>query len=853
MKRIRLCLILLLTGIAPVLAASGAGADELRWTRAPDLPAPLGLGGPFAGVSNGALIVAGGANFETPPSQGGVKQWHGDIYILEPEADTWRTGFQLERPLAYGGSVSTDRGFVILGGSDESRHYRDVRLLGWRAGSIEQTKLPDLPEACAMTGAALLGSAIYVAGGQAAPDSRRAMNNFWRLDVDAEVPAWEILEPWPGPARILPVVAAQDGALFVFSGAELVDADDGTITRRFLTDAYRYRPREGWKRVNDVPRPIVAASSVPEGQSHILVFSGDDGELFFQAQELGDAHPGFPKAVRAYHTITDTWIEVGTMPEALVTTAAARWNGRIVVASGEDRPGHRSPHVLTLETQYQASGFTTLDYLCLGAYLAALLAMGVYFSRREKTTEDYFLAGRRIPWWAAGISLFGTQLSAITFMAAPAKVYATDWAYFVNTFAIILISPIVVYFYLPFFRRLNITTAYEYLERRFNLATRLYASTAFILFQLGRMAIVLFLPAMALSAVTGMNVYGCIVVMGIFSTLYTVLGGIEAVVWTDVLQVIVLLGGGLLCLVIMAFGVDGGAATIFAVGMADEKFKMIHWGWDYTTATFWVLIVGNLFINLVTYTSDQVVVQRYLTTKTEKRAADSIWLNAAITLPESFIWFLLGTSLYVFYKLTPALLSPNLPTDSVFPHFISQQLPSGITGIVIAALFAASMSTLDSSLNSVSTVIVTDFYGRFRPDSTDHARLRLARWLTAGLGVIATAAAVTMASYEIQSLWDLFNRMLGLLSSGMAGLFALGMFTRRANGRGALAGAFISAAVIYWVQTQTAVSFFLYAAIGVLTCFAAGYAASLVFREKENPLDGLTIYTQKPRSSPEGA
>ena len=205
------------------------------------------------------------------------------------------------------------------------------------------------------------------------------------------------------------------------------------------------------------------------------------------------------------------------------------------------------------------------------------------------------------------------------------------------------------------------------------------------MFQLGRMAIVLFLPAMALSAVTGINVYGCIIAMGIFSTLYTVLGGIEAVVWTDVLQVIVLLGGGLLCLVIMALGVDGGASAIFAMGMADDKFKMIHWSWDYTTASFWVLVVGNLFINLVTYTSDQVVVQRYLTTRDERRSAQSIWLNAAITFPESFIWFLLGTSLYVFYKLTPELLSPNLPTDSIFPHFISQQLPSGITGIVIAA------------------------------------------------------------------------------------------------------------------------------------------------------------------------
>ena len=846
MKRTVAGLILFLIAAAPPANASESQKAPLQWSLLPDLPTPLGLGGPFVGVSNEALVVAGGSNFPISPFQGGTKQWRSDVYILEPGSDDWLSNFQLDHPLAYGGSVSTEQGFILLGGGDAQRHYRDVRLLQWQDGTLEQQKLPDLPQACAMTSAALLGTSIYVAGGQQAPDSTRAMNNFWRLDLSHPELAWEVLDPWPGPARILPVVAAQDGAVHVFSGAELVTAEDGSTTRRFLTDAYRYRPEDGWQRAADVPHPVVAASAITEGPSHILIFSGDDGELFFRAQELGDDHPGFPKTVLAYHTITDTWTELGEMTEALVTTSATRWNGRIVIASGEDRPGHRSPHVLALETRHQPSGFTRLDYFCLGAYLAMLIAMGVYFSRREKTTADYFLAGRRIPWWAAGISLFGTQLSAITFMAAPAKVYATDWAYFVNTFAFMLITPIVVYFYLPFFRRLNLTSAYEYLERRFNLATRLYASAAFILFQLGRMAIVLFLPAMALSAVTGMNVYVCIVVMGVLSTLYTVLGGIEAVVWTDVLQAIVLLGGGLLCLVIMIFGVDGGLSTIFSLGMADDKFKVIHWGWDYTTSTIWVLVIGNLFINLVTYTSDQVVVQRYLTTRDEKSAADSIWMNAAIVLPETIVWFLLGTALYVFYKLTPELLSPNLPTDSIFPHFISQQLPSGITGIVIAALFAASMSTLDSGLNSVSTAVVTDFYARFRPESTDVVRLRLARWLTAGLGLIATVTAATMATYEIQSLWDLFMRMLGLLSSGMAGLFAVGMFTRRANGRGALIGAVISAAVIYWVQTHTAVSFFLYAAIGLLTCFAAGYVASVLLPDRPKGLKGLTVFTQIP-------
>ena len=832
-------LLTLLFLCAPSLAQQSA----LQWTHLPDLPEPLGLGGAFAGSADDALIVAGGSHFPVSPLAGGAKVWQKEIFVLESDVSRWKSGFALDRPLAYGASVSTDSGLILIGGADAEQHYREVRRLRYREGAVEQSRLPDLPSACAMTSAALLGSTIFVVGGQQSPAATEAMKNFWALDLEAASPQWQALEPWPGPARILPVAVAQDGAVYVFSGAELILGDDGRATRRFLNDGYRYRPGQGWERAAAPPRPIVAAPASALGPSHILVFSGDDGELF--QQQLGDSHPGFTRDVLAYHTITDTWTPAGAIPEGLVTTNAVRWHDRIVIPGGEDRPGHRSPTVLAATSQAPSSSFTTLDYSFLGLYLGALVVMGVYFSRRERSTEDYFLAGRRIPWWAAGVSLFGTQLSAITFMAAPAKVYATDWVYFVNVLAIPLVAPLVVYFYLPFYRRLNLTTAYEYLERRFNALTRLLASAAFILFQLGRMAIVLYLPAMALSTVTGLNVYVCILVMGVLSTVYTVMGGIEAVVWTDVLQVIVLLGGAILSLGIMIFHVEGGVETIWAVGIADDKFRLANLTWDYTTTALWVMIVGNLFINLVTYTSDQVVVQRYLTTKDEKQAARSIWTNAAITAPEALIWFALGTTLYVFYKTQPYLLNPATPNDSIFPYFIAQQLPSGVTGLVIAALFAASMSTLDSSLNSVSTAVVTDFYRRFRPHATDQRCLNLARWVTTILGTLATGAAGLMASYEILSLWDLFNVLVGLLSSSMAGLFVLGMFTRRANSTGAIAGLVAGAAAVYFTQAYTAVSFFLYAMIGLLTCVGTGYAVSLVTRSRPADLDELTIYTQR--------
>ena len=245
-----------------------------------------------------------------------------------------------------------------------------------------------------------------------------------------------------------------------------------------------------------------------------------------------------------------------------VTTAAVPWGEDWIIPSGEVRPGVRTNRVLRVSPKKQTQGFGALDYTVIAVYFAALIAMGLFFARRERSTEDFFLGGRRIPWWAAGLSIYGTQLSAITFMAIPAKAYATNWVYCLGNFTILLAAPFVVLLYLPFFRRLNVTTAYEYLERRFSGGIRLLGSGSYLLFQLGRMGIVLYLPALALAAVTGVDIRLCIVAMGVLATTYAVLGGIEAVIWTDVVQVFVLLGGALVALVIISTGVDGGFGAI---------------------------------------------------------------------------------------------------------------------------------------------------------------------------------------------------------------------------------------------------------------------------------------------------
>jgi SSS family transporter len=344
------------------------------------------------------------------------------------------------------------------------------------------------------------------------------------------------------------------------------------------------------------------------------------------------------------------------------------------------------------------------------------------------------------------------------------------------------------------------------------------------------MGIVLFLPAIVLSTATGINIYLCILLMGILATIYTSMGGIEAVIWTDVIQVFVLMGGALLAFVIIVFQIDGGFGEIVRLGWTSNKFHLADWTWDYTRDALWVIIIGNIFANLIPYTTDQTVVQRYLTTSSEKEAARGIWTNAILTVPATILFFGLGTALFAYYKHFPHQLDPTLPTDAIFPLFIVHLLPAGIAGLIVAGIFAASMSSLDSSLNSMSAVVITDFVNRLKKHRSDGDELKLARWLTIFFGVFGTVTAILLATLNIQSLLDAFREILGLFGGSLGGLFALGIFTKKANGYGALVGAFTSAVLLWFVKTHTQMHFFLYAAVGTVSCFVIGYFMSYFFK-----------------------
>ncbi|MFA5656791.1 MAG: sodium:solute symporter, partial [Dysgonamonadaceae bacterium] len=415
------------------------------------------------------------------------------------------------------------------------------------------------------------------------------------------------------------------------------------------------------------------------------------------------------------------------------------------------------------------------------------------------------------------------------------KSYATDWRMLLFNLAILMIVPIIIKYFLPFFRRFNFETAYQYLEVRFNRGIRWMASALFVFFMVSRIAIVLFLPSLALNAVTGFSVYFSIIIMGVVTIIYCTSGGMEAVIWGDVIQGFILIAGALVAFAYMVMGVDGGIGTFWDTAITHNKFDWLDFRFDFTQPVFWVVLIGGVANTLITYTSDQSVVQRYMTTKDEKATAKSIWLNGIISVPVSIIFFLLGTGLYVFYISNPANMSITNPNvDSVFPQFIVSEMPVGFAGLLIAAIFAAAMSTLSSNINSVAAVITSDFYKTLWTKITLKRSMSVARWAGIIVGLLGISMALILATWNIASLWDQFNTFLGLLTSGLGALFFLGIFFPRVGATSAFIGLIVGIIILVTVQSNTNVSFLLYGFIGMLSSIIVAYVASFVFPNKKD-------------------
>ncbi|QDS98810.1 sodium:solute symporter family transporter [Adhaeretor mobilis] len=759
--------------------------------------------------------------------------------------------------------------------------------------------LPKLPRGTTAACGGRIGNYVYLAGGDT---GEGGSSQFLRLSLDPEAVsaaswAWEELPSWNGPQRSQAIGVVQADRFFLFSGRNRQDGRGFEI----LTDAHAFDPHayareltraksysnekinfasygNGWTRLTDIappgedPRCVMAGTGIGVGHDTVLVFGGARGDVFLQGEQvlprkiaqateggddalaeelqqkanaLYDDHEGFSKDILQYNIITDSWANSSQLPfSSPVTTNVVRWNRQIVIPTGERYPGVRTPEVWSAVLGDAHRSFGRANWIVLALYLGILVGIGFVFSRRESGEDDFFLGGGRIPWWAAGISIFGTSLSAITYLSIPARSYATNWSWSLINFGIPVVAGVVILVYLPKLLQVQAASAYDFLEQRFHVSLRLFGSVSFILYQLVRMGVVVLLPALALSAVTGIDLTLSIVAMGVLSTLYTVLGGIEAVIWTDVVQVIVLLGGAAAALTVISFDVDGGLPAIMEMASAEGKFDIVseaHFhDLSWSNDGILVVLLGAFFLNLIPYTSDQAIIQRYLTVRDEAKARKAIWTNALMCIPATLLFFFVGTALWAFYRTHPINLVPLSKPDQIFPWFIAQELPPGLAGLVIAGVFAAAMSSLDSSMHSAATVVTTDFHDRFGQRRTPAQSLRFARWITLLMGILGTASAMLMSTVDIRFLWDLFQSILGLFLGTVGGLFSLGILTKRVNTVHAWLGAIASVALLAYVQTSTSANGLLYGAISVGSCLAVGLLASYVF-----PQSSQTVVSSK--------
>lgn len=508
-----------------------------------------------------------------------------------------------------------------------------------------------------------------------------------------------------------------------------------------------------------------------------------------------------------------------------------------------------------------------IDLLIIFLYLIAMVLVGVWFSKKNKNAEQFTKASGMIPGWAVGISLYATFLSSNTFLGVPGKAFGGNWNAFVFSLSMPFAAWIAVKYFVPFYRASGSISAYSHLEERFGPWARTYTMVCFLLTQLARMGSIFFGIALSLQALTGYDMVVIMIVMGICIVSYTVLGGLEAVIWTEVFQAILLTLGALLILYLILMNVDGGTKSIIAIGMQDNKFSLGSLDTDMVGASFWVILLYGFFINLNNFGMDQNYVQRYHAASSAKEAAKSIWLCVKLYIPTSLLFFIIGTGLYAYYQQNPELtsllrhqaaierlhvgasdaeinaLAKTLQVsdfgDKVMPHFMVTMIPVGLVGLVVSAILAAAMSTISSGMNASATVFTEDIYKRYiRPKSTNKQTLRILFISTAFFGLLGIVTGITMIG--VQSILDLWWELSGIFAGGMLGLFLLGLISKKTGNSEAIAATVIGVMVIIWMTLTSLIpehySFLKYPlhanmiiVIGTLVIFLSG---SLITRIK---------------------
>ncbi len=694
------------------------------------------------------------------------------------------------------------------------------------------TESTPLPAPRALVGLALWGNSLVVAGGASDVDMRTPRANVWALAVRDGGPAggWKALPPLPDTGRILPRLVVQgDGSkpcLYVLGG--LAGNGESILPAKLASAS------DGWRALPSPPKSISPLThAIPIGPAHIFFWPADAGAL--APERLRPRETGAAPSTRAFHTITETWT---SQPNDLVPVSVANTaTGVQIVALDE----HGMLRFSTGKLQKSERRLHWIDYIVVASYFGAVMLIGLWFSRGKRSTQEYYRGENQIPAYAAGLSLMATKLSAVTLIALPAKVYATNWTYFLFPLGNFAVAWVLTRYVIPFYCRLNLTSIYEYLEARFSRSIRLLGSLAFLILETARLGVLLLVPALVVSVIVDINIYACVACIGLATTVATVFGGIKGVIWADVLQAVLIFAGALVCIGVVVFRLDGIGALLSDAG-ARGKLTVVEWSTDLTRATI-VIIVLSWIGEIKNYVANQTLAQRFIVTRDEKSAARAVWINACAIVPAIALCMVVGTALFLFYSVHPEQLNPAMgKPDELLPTFILHELPPGLAGIAVAAIVAASMS--NSVLNSMSAVVVSDLYRPLFPQRDDRAAVRFGARFIWVVGIFGTGVALLLAQYRVESLFDQLMELLGLFGGGLGGIFLLGIFTTRGNTVGAWTGLVVSCAVLAYVKFYTPVHVFAYLAIGMMTCFGVGYGVSALIGRKQKNLSGLTVHTR---------
>ena len=471
-----------------------------------------------------------------------------------------------------------------------------------------------------------------------------------------------------------------------------------------------------------------------------------------------------------------------------------------------------------------------IDIIVFLLFTGGVVAFGCSFFKKKGTSEEFTSAGRSLPGWVVGMSIFATYVSSISYLGYPGKAFSGDWNAFVFSLSIPIASYFAARYFVPFYRSQDSISAYSFLENRFGPWARIYASSCYLLTQIARTGSILYLLALPMNVLLGWNIQTIIIVTSVAIVLYSMLGGMKAVIWTEAIQGIILIGGALVCMFILLFDMPEGPAQTFSIAMEDGKFSLGSFGSSLSESTFWVCLIYGVFTNLQNYGIDQSYVQRYHTAKNEKEAKFSALFGGYLFIPVSAVFFMIGTGLYAFYKVHPGILPDGVRADYVFPFFIVNELPVGLTGLLIASIFAAGMSTIATSVTSSSTIILTDYYQRFRKHAGNRERMLVLKLSSVGVGV--AGILVAFAFMSVQSALDAWWALASIFSGGMLGLFLLGYISRKTRNFDAVLGVVCGVILVCWIVISPFVHANLAIVFGTLLIFLVGFLSANLFNKR---------------------